>query len=114
MERSLGADLMSAVWDIELDRARSQNKMQQVLADAARCRQQLLKQRADSQQTDEVLLSNGFVGTEWAEFSTVVSASVEASFASGVSSGSVAIAKSACSCNTICANCGGLPSAKDR
>ena len=51
MERSLGTDLKSAVWDIELDRARSQ----QLLADAARCRQQLHKQRADARQTDEVL-----------------------------------------------------------
>lgn len=54
----------------------------------------LVEEFAPVAQTDEVLLSNGFVGTEWAEFSTVVSASVEASFASGVSSGSVAIAKS--------------------
>lgn len=53
----------------------------------------LVEEFAPVAQTDEVLLSNGFVGTEWAEFATVVSASVEASFASGVSSGSVAIAK---------------------
>ncbi len=51
LERSLGTDLKSAVWDIELDRARSQ----QLLLDAARCRQQLHKQRADARQTDEVL-----------------------------------------------------------
>jgi beta-galactosidase len=53
----------------------------------------LVEEFAPVAQADEVLLSNGFVGSEWAQFATVVSASVEASFSSGVSSGSVAIAK---------------------